>query len=340
LSRSARAKQLVKLAGGKTLLELTLERLSPVFEGGEVLIVTQEIQAAETRRVIEGFPGVKVLSEPTGKNTAACVAYAASYVLSTAGDATLALLPADHYIRDVGRFGQILSAGLDFVERTGTILTIGIEPERPATGFGYIKRGEMVRSGDGFDFFKVSEFSEKPSREVAESYLASGEYVWNAGIFLFKASVILDEIDKYLPRMGEQFRKCRSAFDGPDLDRCLNECYSKIEEISIDFGVMEKSDLIHVVPGDVGWDDVGNWDSFSKYMKKDGKGNSVYGPHVDIASENCIVYSGGQVVATLGLSDITVVATNDAILIAKRGRGEEVRDLVDLIEREGLTDLL
>jgi mannose-1-phosphate guanylyltransferase len=340
LSRASRAKQLIRLLDGKTLLQSTLERISSLFEPDRILIVTQDLQAEATSRAIEGFEGIRLIKEPVGKNTAACVAYAAHYVRAQMGDAVIAFLPADHVIGDIKAFQDVLSRGMEFVEKTGSLLTMGIKPDRPATGFGYIKIGRHVESLNGAEFFKVGEFVEKPSRERAERYLETGEYLWNAGMFVFKASVILGEIERFLPRMQKEFETCRGAFGTPDEPARLAECYSKVEEISIDYGVMEKTDLACVVPADIGWDDVGSWDSFAKYLKKDEAGNSVYGPHVSIDTANCIIYAGKQLVATVGLSDVTIVATDDAILVTRRGKGEAVKALTDLIEDRGFKRLL
>ncbi len=340
LSRASRAKQLIPLAGGKTLLELTLERIAPLFEADKILVVTQQCQVGETEQAIKRFEGVRILSEPTGKNTAPCIALATTFIQATIGDACVAVLPADHFIQDVEGFARVLTEGLDFVGSHKAILTVGIKPERPATGFGYIRIGDLVEKRDGLEFYKVDGFAEKPALEAAQQYLAGGDYLWNAGIFMFGTSVMQDEIRRYLPRMAVEFDGCRSAMGGPEEAECLARCYSRVEELSIDFGVIEKTRIAHVVPADIGWDDVGSWDSFSRYMAKDDRSNSVQGEHVGIDTSNCIIYSDRRMIATLGLENITIVATDDAILVTRRERGEEVKDLVDLVEREGLQDLL
>ena len=186
----------------------------------------------------------------------------------------------------------------------------------------------------------MGEFVEKPSLAKAEEYLSAGDYMWNAGMFVFKASAILGEIGKFLPRMQSEFEKCQGAFGTSDLPSRLAECYSNIENISIDYGVMEKTDIACVVPADFGWDDVGSWDSFAKYLNKDKTGNSVHGEHVAMDTGNCIIYSDKRLVATVGLDDVTIVETDDAILVMKRGSGEAVKTLTDLIEKKGFTDLL
>jgi mannose-1-phosphate guanylyltransferase len=336
----AKAKQLVPLADGKTLLELTLERVDPVFERDRIVVITQQAQTEATVQAADRFQGVRILSEPEGKNTAPCIAYATSFIMATMGDAAIAVLPADHFIQDADTFRKLLAEGLDFVDKNRVILTVGIEPKRPATGFGYIKRGSSVEKRGGLEFYTVDRFTEKPTLQTAQQYLADGEYLWNAGIFMFRASVMIEEISKHLPALAAEFDKCRPRMGGAGEADCLARCYSSIDEISIDFGVMEKTRIAHVVPADIGWDDVGSWESFSKHMKKDGQSNSVRGEHLGIDTRDCIIYSTGQVVATLGIENLTIVATDDAILVAGRDRGEEVKDLVDLMDREGLQDLL
>jgi mannose-1-phosphate guanylyltransferase len=192
----------------------------------------------------------------------------------------------------------------------------------------------------GVKFFRVSEFTEKPSEEVAGAYLKSGDYLWNAGIFVFKASAVLEEIGAFLPETATAFKACSASIGTPQAEECIADCYSKVTDISIDFGVMEKTSKARVVPAEIGWDDVGSWVSFAKYMDKDSEGNSIRGRHVTIGSRDCVIYSDRQVIATAGLSDITIVASEDAVLVMKREKGEEVKDLVARIEKEGLTDLL
>lgn len=339
LSRTRKPKQLVPLIDGRSLLELTVERIRPVFDADAIWVVTQQAQLEETQAAV-GPDRVKALCEPVGKNTAPCIAYVACRARAEFGDATLAVFPADHLIEDVEGFRRTVTEGLDFVERTGSILTIGVKPDRPATGFGYIKRGEVVETAAGLDFCKVSGFTEKPGLETARAYIEDGSYLWNAGIFLFRASDMLAEMEKYLPGIASSFCEYESAVGTPSEDRKKSDAYSSAREISIDFGVMEKTDRACVVPADIGWDDLGNWDSFSRYLPADADGNAVKGDLVTLDAANCIVYSDRQVVAALGVEDLIVIATDDAILITKRERGEEVKKLVDLLAARGLQNLL
>ncbi len=339
LSRRRRPKQLLPLIDGRSLLELTIERIQPLFEPEAVWVVTQQSQLEETQAAM-GLDRVKALCEPVGKNTAPCIAYVACQARAEFGNATLAVFPADHLIKDVEGFRKVVSAGLDFVEESGRILTIGIQPDRPATGFGYIKQGEAVQTLRGLDFRRVSGFTEKPELEVAARYVEDGSYLWNAGIFLFRASDMLEEMEKYLPDVAKSFCEYQAAVGTGDEDAKKMEAYSASAEISIDFGVMEKTDRACVVPADIGWDDLGNWDSFSKYLPKDEGGNAVRGDLLALETANCTVCSEGPVVATLGVDDLIIVASREAVLVTRRGKGEEVKRIVDLLAARGLPDLL
>ncbi len=339
LSRTSSPKQLVPLIDGKSLLELTIERVRPLFDADAVWVVTQQAQLERTQAVV-GLEPVKALCEPVGKNTAPCIAYVACQARARFGDATLAVFPADHLIEDVEGFRKVVAAGLDFVEDSGNILTIGIKPDRPATGFGYIKQGAVVGRAAGMDFRRVSGFTEKPGPEAAREYLQDGSYLWNAGIFMFRASDMLDEMEKHLPGIASSFCEYETAVGTDAEDEKKSAAYASAPEISIDFGVMEKTDRACVVPADIGWNDIGNWDSFSRYLPRDAAGNAVKGDLVALDVANCIVYSERQVVAALGVENLIVIATGDAILIARRDRGEEVKKIVDLLAARGLENLL
>ncbi len=340
LSRASRAKQLVKLFNGKTLLELTIERLQPIFHEDEIVVITQEIQVDATREVLQNWPKIKILVEPVGKNTAPCIAYATTYALETHGDCILTFLPADHSIARKDVFRDVLEATSMFASEHNDIVTIGITPDRPATGYGYIEMGDEISQVMGHTFRRVKRFTEKPSLEDARKYLESGRYLWNAGIFCFRASVMLEELEKYLPETASAFAHLRQFYGTPDERRHVEACYKQAQEISIDYAVMEKTKRASVVPADIGWDDLGSWESFSKYLNKDARGNRIHGEHVGIDTTNCIVYSDRQVVASLGISDLTIVVTDDAILISHRLKAEEVRRVVDFLEAQGMKELL
>jgi mannose-1-phosphate guanylyltransferase len=340
VSRKARAKQLVDLAGGRSLLEITIRRLDSLFSPAEIVVVTQDIQAEATSRVVEPLGPIRVLSEPVGRNTTACVAYAATGEIASGRDPVMAFLPADHYVGDTREFRRVMEAGLGFVEASGGLLTIGIKPSSAATGYGYIRKGEAAGDGGGYPLFKVGEFTEKPDEDRAKAYLDSGEYYWNSGIFIFRASTILGEIDRYVPGVASLFRGLRSTFGGAEERSCLERIYAEVRDISLDYAVMEKTDLGYVLPAEFGWDDLGSWDSFSRYMDRDALGNAVAGRFVGKDSADNVVYSQGPLVVAAGVKDLIIVASGDAVLIVPRGRGQEVKELVDLLEKRGFHEVL
>jgi mannose-1-phosphate guanylyltransferase len=340
VSRKARPKQLVPLVGGKCLLELTIERLLPVFAPDAIWIVTRAEQLEATRAAVARFGDLTLLVEPVGKNTAPCIAYAATVAQATLGDASLVVLPADHLIADEARFRDLVAGGLAFVEGRKSLLTLGITPDRPATGYGYIRRGKRAEDLGGSTFFKVTRFTEKPSLRAARRYLGSGAYLWNAGIFFFRASVMLEELARHLPQVAAEFKALGPHIGRSDEPERTAECYSRVESVSIDSGVLEKARRTWVLPADIGWDDLGSWTSFAKYMDKDAVGNSLRAQHVGVDSEGCVIYADGRFVATIGIKDLLVVATDDAILLVKREDAERVKELTDLMEEKGLDNLL
>jgi mannose-1-phosphate guanylyltransferase len=329
----------VPLADGKSLLELTIRRLLPMFARENIWVITRDAQVRATERITRPF-GVRILSEPAGRNTAACIAYGATLARRVAGDPAVVFLPADHLVRDSAAFRSALGAGLRFVARHDLILTLGIRPTRPATGFGYIARGRRLGLTGRHEVFAVEGFTEKPTLARARRLARSGKHLWNAGVFLARASVMLGEIGVHLPRVARPFsaleKHLGSAREAPRKRRC----YRAVPDISIDFGVMEKSRRTCVMPADIGWDDLGNWESYSRYVPGDRSGNRVRGAHVGLDSRDCVIYSDKGLVATVGVEGVIVVVTDDAILVAGREAAERVKDLAGVIKDKGFGRLL
>lgn len=339
LSREGRPKQVIPIIDGKSLLEVTIRRLLPLFKPENIWVVTKASQVRATERITRRY-GIKILSEPVGKNTAACIAYGATVARAVKGDPSMVFLPADHFIGDSPRFRSALRAGLGFVERHDLVLTMGVRPTRPATGFGYIRRGGRLGPAGGHGVFTVEGFIEKPSVSRSRRLARSGNHLWNAGIFLFRASVMLEEIGRHLPEVARPFSALEKHLGGSQERARTRRCYRVVPEISIDFGVMERSRRVCVMPVDIGWDDLGSWDSYSKYMGRDGKGNAVRGAHVAVDSEGCVVYAEKGLVATLGVKGVIVIVTDDAVLVAGREAAERVKDLAAMLEAKGFGSLL
>lgn len=339
LSREDRPKQVVPIIDGRSLLELTIERLLPSFERGNIWVITKASQVKATEHLVRRH-GLKVLSEPEGKNTAACIAYGATVARALAGDPAMVFLPADHFIGSSARFRSAVEAALGFVEEHDLVLTLGVRPTRPATGFGYIRRGERVGSAGRHRVFGVRRFTEKPALGRARKWARSGDYYWNSGIFLVRASVMLAEIGCYLPRVARPFAELEKHLGRRAESSHKRRCYRAVPEISIDFGVMERSRRVCVMPVDFGWDDLGSWDSYSRYMDRDANGNAVRGAHLGVDSKGCVVYSEKALVATVGVERVVVIVTDDAVLVAGKEAAEKVKDLTAMIRAKGFGRLL
>ena len=331
LSRRAWPKQFLPLDGSSaSLLQATVRRIRPLFAPENIYVVTSEQHAEATAKQLPELPRENVLAEPAGRNTAPCVGWAASHVHRRNPTGVLAVLPADPRIEDEAAYREVLSRALSVAE-TGSIVTVGIEPTRPETGYGYIEMGE----GTGPALFRVRRFVEKPGREKAAAFVAEGTYLWNSGMFFFRADTILAAVRDHLPELYDALRRFDEAAKQGREREAVAEGYPRIPSISIDYGVMEKVDDILVVPGSFGWCDIGSWTTAWEIAKKDEGGNALLSEAVAIDARNCYIQGQeGKVVALLGVDDLIVVDTPDALLVAKRDLAQEVKAIVAEIEKK------
>lgn len=337
LSRRMRPKQLLPLSGtDRSLLRETVDRIAPLIPKERVVVVTAQHLAADTRRELPQVPDANILAEPIGRNTAPCVGWAASHIRRRDSDALIAVLAADHHIADEPAFHSVLRCALETACR-GDLVTVGITPTRPETGYGYLELGEPA----GAHAFRAQRFVEKPSRERAELFQKAGNYLWNSGMFFFRASAILDAIREHLPELSEALvRLDRAASEGREGELIASE-YGSLPAISIDHGVMEKAERVMVVTGDFGWSDVGSWMTAWELATKDEEGNSKSPDAVLIDTEGCYVRAPkGKVVAMVGVRDLVVVDTEDAILVVPRERAQDVRAITDELRKRRLDDKL
>ena len=311
LSRKETPKQLLNLSGKDAMINETIARLVQVADSDSIFIVTNAAQAEKMTRITAGrVPQGNILKEPSARNTAACVGYAAIKILKTLGDGVMVVTPSDAYIRDEKEYARLLRVAIQAAEEKNALVTVGITPTFPATGYGYICCEQDVGPVK-----KVKRFVEKPDLETAKAYLASGDYVWNSGVFVWKASVILEKFRTLLPDIYEDLEKLAAAFGSPDEEKVLEKVYPQIRSISVDYGIMEKSDNILVVPGEFGWNDVGSWDMMNVLHAEDAKGNIALGDALVLDSTNTTVYAGSRLVAVVGVDDLVVVETEDAVRI-------------------------
>lgn len=327
-SRRARPKQFLPLLpAGETLLGATFERLKPLIPAERILVVTARSQADAVRQAIPELPAHNLVAEPVGRNTAACIGLGAIEIRRRQPDALLAVVPADQFIGEPEPFRVAVRRALAVAGR-GAVSTIGIRPTRPETGFGYIELGHETEPG----VHRVDRFVEKPDRLTAEAYLASGRHLWNSGMFFFGARRILDALAHQLPALGRLLAEIER--DASAVDRL----YPGAEAISIDYGVMERlgPGEVQVVPGEFGWDDVGSFRALETLLARDGGGNVLVGETALVdATGNIVVGGAGRLVAAIGVSDLVIVATGDAVLVVPKERAQEVRELVRALARSG-----
>ncbi len=334
LSRRLYPKQLLALTGEQTLLQQTVARLQGMTGVEAPLVVCNEehrFLVAEQLRAIAATPQAIVL-EPEGRNTAPATAVAA---LSLPADRVLLVLPADHLVRDVALFQEAVRVGLRHAQ-AGRLVTFGIEPDRPETGYGYIKRGKALGDGAAFE---VERFVEKPDRATAQGYVESGDYSWNSGMFLFQAGAFLAELERLAPKM---LAACRRAVEGAhrDLDftRLDQEAFCASPSDSIDYAVFEKTDRAVVVPMSPGWSDIGSWSALWEVADKDAHGNALQGDVITQNAKRCFVLADHRLVALVGVEDLAVIETADAVLVAHREQVQEVKTIVNRLETGGRSE--
>jgi mannose-1-phosphate guanylyltransferase len=329
-SRRQRPKQLLPLAPGddRSLLRATLERIAPLVPVERVLVVTSAALAEATAAELPELPRENLLAEPSGRNTAPCVGWAASHVRRRDPSGVLVVLPADHHIGMPDAYLAVLRRGLDAASH-GAVVTVGIEPTRPETGYGYLEVGEAV----GEQIHRARRFVEKPNRQRAEQFLAAGNFLWNSGVFFFRADTILDAIAAHLPGLGQQLRAYDVAAASGNEAALVAKTYDTLPSISIDHGVMEKVDEVLVVPGSFGWNDLGSWTTSWELAEHDAHGNALPNDAVVVdARGNFASVAPGKVVALVGVHDLVVVDTEDALLILPRSRAQDVRAVVDALK--------
>jgi mannose-1-phosphate guanylyltransferase len=343
LSRRNRPKQFLPLAGDAPLLAATVERLPPLGKAKETFVVCGPAHAAAARRMLPRLPEQNFIVEPCARNTAPCVGLAALHVARLDPRGVMAMLPADHHIARPPAFREALAAAGELARR-GSIATIGIRPSRPETGYGYLKLGPRLaargRKGRSAAH-KVERFVEKPDLVTAARYLSDGSYLWNSGIFAFRADVILEEIRRAMPVLGEQLDAIEAAIGTPQYKRVLSRIFPECPSISIDYGVMEKSTRIAVVPAEFGWSDVGSFAALPDVKPTDHLGNVAEGDAIVLDSHNAIVIARGKrPVAVVGMDDVIVVDAGDAILVTRRDRAQDVRQAVEELSRRGRDEVL
>lgn len=329
LSRRTRPKQLLRLVSKTVLLEDTIARLDGWVPPERILVLTNVEQEAAVRDLLKGFPAENILAEPAKRDTAAAVALGTGWVAIRDHAATMIVLPADHVITDRKAFRETVTLAATAAEETGGLVTIGIKPTWACPGFGYIEHGEPVRLRNGMDkggVHRVVRFREKPNVDLAESFLRKGNFRWNAGMFVWSVPSLLSEFNRHAPELADFISQLRAV---GKFEKVLRERFTNLPRVSFDYAVMEKADRVLVVEANFDWDDVGSWSAVAKYFSKDQQGNAANCATTTIDSTNNIVFDqDGATVALLGVHNLIIVRTGDAILVCHRHDAEKIKDLI------------
>jgi mannose-1-phosphate guanylyltransferase len=333
-SRAHRPKHLLPIVGDKPMLVQTLDRIRALVSPKNTFVITSAVQAKAVREVCAKLPAANIIAEPMGRDTAPAVGLAAAIVGARDPEGIFAVLPADHVIHDGEAYQRDLRAAFAAAESAPVMVTIGIEPTEPATGFGYIQRGELWKKFERRPVYRVKRFVEKPALDVAKQYLASGDYVWNGGMFVWSVPVVNAALAQHAPELDAGLAPVRAALaKGKPLPPVLKKIYPTLAKISVDYALLEKSDNVVVVPSSFDWDDVGAWPAVPKHYVKDEGGNVTRGRVVLEACRNPIVFSEGQhLTAVLGADDLIVVHTADATLVAPKAKAQEIKQLLKRVE--------
>jgi len=338
-SRQSNPKQLLNiLSNTESMIQSTVKRMNSLVSNKHIYIVTNENQMQKISDQLPYIPEENILIEPIGKNTAPCIGLAAFQLHRKDPEGVMVILPADHLIRKEGRLRELLKFGENVaVKYPDSLVTIGIKPTRPETGYGYIQCGEEIVK----KVFKVKSFAEKPNYNTAKRFLKSGDFLWNSGIFIWRVQTILKEIEMQLPELYDGLLKIENAFGTSKYSSVLDRVYHQIHNISIDYGVMEKAKKVFVLKGNFEWNDIGSWLEVYKLSKKDKKGNVNNGKYTfALDTESSFIHAPDKLVATIGIKDLIVIDTGDAILICNKNKSQDVKKIVEYLKRKKLNEYL
>jgi mannose-1-phosphate guanylyltransferase len=349
-SRARMPKQFLNIVGEDTMLEQTVERLRPAFAASNLWVVTNEEQAPAVRRQAQAVPESHILSEPIGRNTAAAIGLAAIHILKQArhgaGDALMAVLPADHYIGKRARYRRIVRAALELAARGENLVVLGIPPTRPETGFGYVERADGAMRVHGCTAYAVRRFTEKPDAARARQYVAAGRYLWNAGMFFWRASTFLRQLRRFLPDTYWALERLGDTIGTPKYNRVLRLTYTKLANISVDYAVLEPASRqkgkpsVFVLPAKVDWSDIGSWAAVYELMARKRGANVSAGRFLALDAAGNFIWNPEKFVAAVGVKGLVIVETRDALLVCPRDRAQDVGKVVKWLEERRFRELL
>lgn len=331
LSTKEKPKQTHRLLGDNTLFQEAVQRIKPLIELDHILVVAGSRHVAELRRQEPGIPEANFIVEPTGMGTAPCIGLAAAHIAWRDSASIMVVLTADHYIGDVEGFRVALRAAVELAFK-GHLVTLGIKPAEPSTGYGYIEHGDLLDGIHGLGVLRVSRFTEKPDKTTATMMVKSGRYSWNSGMFIWRVDRILEEFRLHMPELYNQLSVIGNAVGSPSYREVLEASWKHVLRETIDYGIMEKASDVVVIPVDIDWSDLGTWSSLMSLSPKDSDGNVVKGKHHGMETFDSLIFGGERLIATIGVRGLIIVDTDEALLICDKTQDQKVRDLVKLLQ--------
>jgi mannose-1-phosphate guanylyltransferase len=340
-SRAKNPKQVLDIIDHETMIQATFRRTQKLVKSSNIFIVTNPDQQEIIKNQIPKISDNNFIIEPFGRNTAPCIGLAALAVQQIDDEGVMVVLPADHLITNVKEFKSVTMQAAKFAFETNNLVTLGITPDNPSTGYGYIQRGDFVKKFNGNKIYKVKTFAEKPNLETAQRFLESGDFYWNSGMFIWKASKILKEIEEKLPELHEGLMEIKPALGKKNQDAILEDVYRRLRGISIDYGIMQTSQDVYVIPTQMGWNDVGSWEVVYDISEKDKNKNSgEFKDIVQVDSGENYVHAPNKLVAMVGVKNLIVVDTGDAILICRKNKSQDVKEIVEQLKKTGMDEYI
>jgi mannose-1-phosphate guanylyltransferase len=336
-SKEKSPKQLLRIFGQNSMIQDTVDRLKGLVDNENIYVITNKIQKPEIVTQLNHIPNENIIEEPFGRNTAACIGLASVIIEKKDKDAVTLILPADHIIKNIDVFHATLNNAARFAYETKGLVTIGIPPGRPETGYGYIQIDDKSVADN---IFKVLTFAEKPNYATAVRFIESGDFMWNSGMFIWRADVILKEIKDYLPDLFEGLEIIRMDIGNPDYEKTLFNVYGKLRSISIDYGIMEKSKQVFLIKGEFPWSDVGSWEEVYQLTEKNNEGNALNGKIYTDRTIESYIYSPDKFTAVIGVENLIIINTDDALLICRRDHCQDVKKIVDHLKINKMSEYL
>lgn len=339
-SKVKKPKQFIDITGDGSMLSITFRRLAALVPPENIFLITVEDQLELVKKELPDIPHKNIFAEPTGRNTAPALAIAALLVKERSGDQPFLVCPSDHLIKKSDIFYLTVEKARKVAENSDFLVTFGIEPGYPATGYGYIEVGDKLDIEEGNSFYQVARFHEKPDRNLAVEYIKKGGYYWNSGIFMWRPSVYLEAWSRHLSSGNDSLLRIENAIGKEEMQRVIREEYPQLPSTSVDYGILEKADNVVVIPAEFGWNDVGSWDALFDILSSDSSGNIKIGESESLDSKGCLFFNPEGFTAAIGVEDIIVISDGTTVLVCKREESERVREIVKLAEKNGLKNIL